>query len=391
MLMFDKALFEVLLEGDANGKIFTFPIPTINISKELKDYPLWDLIAKLTVKYGNFYFANFINSTLSPSDVRSMCCRLRLDLSELKNKGGGLFGANPLTGSIGVVTINLARIALMAEGSEERFIDILKHTLNLAKQALELKREIIENFMEKDLYPYSKFYLRGVKKSKGAYFAQHFSTIGVIAGHEACMNLFSKGIESEQGKRFMEKVLDVIREQLIKFQKETGHLYNLEATPGEGISYRFAKKDLESFGDKAYVIDRENPFYTNSTQLPVNYPGKIWDVLAHQESLQSKYTGGTVLHFWMGEDFSKISVKALKNIIFKICENSTIPYFTFTPTFSICSQHGYFAGKHEKCPKCSKEMLIYSRVVGYYRPVAVWNRGKQAEFRYRTEYDVTSF
>lgn len=387
MLMLNRALFEILLEGDAEGKPFTFPIPTINITEDLREYPLWDLILQITNKYGSFYFSNFINSSLSPADVRSMCCRLRLDLNELRNKGGGLFGANPLTGSIGVITINLARLALLANKDIEKFFNLLDDALLVAKKTLDRKRELLEFFMEKDLYPYSKFYLRGVKQKHGKYFAQHFSTIGVIAGHEACMNLLGKPIYDDTGKKFMLAVLDFIRDRLLKFQKDSGYLYNLEATPGEGISYRLAKIDKEIFGDKAYFIDPEIPFYTNSTQLPVNYNNNIFFTLSHQNELQKKYTGGTVIHFWIGEDFP--SSVSLKNLIYKICEKSEIPYFTITPTFSICNDHGYFKGKIKNCPVCNKETLIYSRVVGYYRPIQVWNRGKQREFDYRLHYDIT--
>ncbi|MCD6403827.1 MAG: ribonucleoside triphosphate reductase [Nanoarchaeota archaeon] len=407
MDLLNRAFCEVMMEGDANNRVFTFPIPTYNITKEFDwDNPVFDLVLEMTAKYGIPYFANFVNSDMSPDDVRSMCCRLRLDTRDLKKRGGGLFGAYPLTGSLGVVTLNMPKIGYLSR-NEDEFMDRLYRLMVLAKNCLEIKRKTIERLTERGLYPYSRFYLRNVKKTFGEYWKNHFSTIGLIGMNEALLNLFGFGIWKEEGKKFAEKVLDFMRKVLTEFQEETGNMYNLEATPAEGTSYRLAKIDKEKFGDIIVANEEEwrrgaAPFYTNSTWLPVNYTDDVFELLDHQDSLQKRYTGGTVVHVWLGE---KPNPKTLKSMVKKIVSNYELPYFTFTPTFSICPIHGYIPGEHKYCPKKhTKEELerlkhmglnvmngvpceVYSRVVGYLRPVNQWNDGKQAEFRLRKTFD----
>jgi len=389
--MFNKALFEVMMEGDAKGRPFTFPIPTYNITKGFdwnNEYfnGLWEI----TAKYGIPYFSNFVNSDMKPEDARSMCCRLRIDNRELLRRGGGLFGANPLTGSIGVVTINMPRVGYLAR-EEDDFIERLENFMELAKESLEIKRKILEKFTEGNLYPYSKFYLRNIKEGFGCYWKNHFSTIGLVGMNETCLNLFGKSIASEEGRKFAIKVLDFMRGKLIEFQEETGNNYNLEATPAESTSYRLAKIDKDRYSDIICANEEEyrggaEPFYTNSTQLPVNYTDDAFEALELQDELQTKYTGGTVLHIFVGERIDDAGV--VKNLIRKICENYRLPYFTITPTFSICPSHGYLAGEHKECPKCGKLCEVYSRVVGYLRPVSQWNEGKQEEFRMRETFRV---
>jgi len=358
MNMINRAFAEMMLEGDAKGRVFTFPIPTYNITKNFEwdkeDYkPLWEM----TAKYGVPYFANFINSDMKPDDVRSMCCRLRIDNRELKKRGGGLFGANPLTGSIGVVTINMPKIGYMSK-TEEEFFEKLEKNMDLAKKSLEIKRKIIENFTEKGLYPYSRFYLRSIKQKTGKYWKNHFSTIGLIGMNEALLNFMGVNIADEKGRKFAEKVLDFMRNKLQSYQQETGNIYNLEATPAEGASHRLARLDKKNYPD-IIVANEENyrrgaaPYYTNSTQLPVDYTDDIFEALKLQDNLQCKYTGGTVLHGFIGE--SMPSPEATKNLIRKIAENFRLPYFTITPTFSICPIHGYIPGKHYYCPICATE------------------------------------
>ena len=374
--MINKAFAEIMSKGDAKGRVFTFPIPTYNITEDF-DWnnpnlePLW----KMTGKYGIPYFSNFINSDMSPDDARSMCCRLRLDNRELKTRGGGLFAANPLTGSIGVVTINLPRIAKHVE-NESQFIYHLTKQLAIAKSSLELKRKVLEDFTDKNLYPYVKFYLRNIKEQSGQYWINHFSTIGIIGMHEACLNLYNKGIETKTGQKFAIRVMDYIKSLLSKFQIETGNNYNLEATPGEGTGSRFAKIDE----------DHDYPYYTNSTHLPVNFSDDIFEVLELQDELQTKYTGGTVLHMFLGENIT--DTKIVKNLVRKVCENYKLPYFTLSPTFSICQNHGYQSGKIETCSDCGNENEVYSRVVGYLRPVKQWNDGKQKEFKDRKTFKI---
>ena len=391
MDMINKAFAEVMMEGDAKGRVFTFPIPTYNITADFDwGNPNLAMIWKMTGKYGIPYFSNFVNSDMSPEDARSMCCRLRLDNRELLKRGGGLFGANPLTGSIGVVTINLPRIGYMAE-SEEDFFNRLGQKVLLAKESLSIKRKILETFTDKNLYPYSHFYLREVKKGTGLYWKNHFSTIGIIGMNEACLNFLGAHIGSEVGLQFSLKVMDFLRHMLAEIQEETGDIFNLEATPAEGTSYRLALLDKREFPEILCANEHEYqqgaaPFYTNSTQLPVNYTEDIFETLMLQDALQAKYTGGTVLHIYLGESVS--DVETIKGLIRKIVTNYRLPYFTLTPTFSVCPSHGYLNGEHEKCSVCHEETEIYSRVVGYLRPVKQWNNGKQAEFEMRKTFKV---
>ena len=389
--MFNKALFEVMMEGDAKGRPFTFPIPTYNITKDFDwDNEYFNGLWEITAKYGIPYFSNFVNSDMNPEDARSMCCRLRIDNRELLRRGGGLFGANPLTGSIGVVTINMPRIGYLAR-DEDDFLERLENLMELAKESLEIKRKVLEKFTEGNLYPYSKFYLRNIKERFGCYWKNHFSTIGLVGMNEACLNLFGENIATEEGRKFAIKVLDFMRAKLIEFQEETGNNYNLEATPAESTSYRLAKIDKAKYPNITCANEEEyrkgaEPFYTNSTQLPVNYTDDIFEVLELQEELQTKYTGGTVLHIFVGERIE--NAEAVKNLIRKICKNYRLPYFTITPTFSICPSHGYLAGEHEICPKCGKKCEIYSRIVGYLRPIEQWNKGKQEEYHLRKTFKV---
>ncbi len=382
MDIFSQALFEVLSEGDAKGRVFTFPIPTINITKDFDwNSPVVDLIMEATAKYGIPYFANYVNSDLKPEDARSMCCRLRLETKELKHRGGGLFGSNPLTGSIGVVTIDLPRIGYLSN-SEEEFYQRLLRLMEIAKTSLEIKRKVLERFTDSGLYPYSKHYLSSIKERTGAYWSNHFSTIGIIGMNEAIVNarwLNSRGIWTEEGKAFALKVMDLMREKLIEFQKETGNLYNLEATPAEGTSYRLAQIDKQRYPD-IFTQGKENPYYTNSSWLPVGFTESIHYILNNQDELQSKYTGGTVQHIFLGE---KPNPEKLKGFIKAVFEKYSLPYISITPTFSVCSECGYIEGEHSVCPKCGRECEIYSRVVGYLRPLSNWNDGKKEEFRDR--------
>ncbi|HLF18709.1 MAG TPA: ribonucleoside triphosphate reductase [Candidatus Omnitrophota bacterium] len=389
--MFNRAFMEVMLEGDAKGRVFTFPIPTYNITKDFNwDDSNLDLLWKMTAKYGIPYFANFVNSDMSPDDARSMCCRLRLDNRELRKRGGGLFGASPLTGSIGVVTINMPRLSFLSK-DEEVFFHRLDQKMQLAKESLEIKRKVLEKFTDQELYPYIKFYLRDVKMRFNEYWKNHFSTIGLIGMNEACLNLFGENIASDKGQEFAKAVLDFMREKLIGFQEETGNMYNLEATPGEGTSYRLAKIDKALFpniicANEADYQKGHEPFYTNSTHLPVNYSEDIFEVLELQDELQTHYTGGTVLHGFVGERIT--NVEGLKHLIRIICEQFHLPYFTITPTFSVCPSCGYKAGEEPICNTCHHACEVYSRVVGYLRPVQQWNKGKKEEFVNRKTYKI---
>jgi len=382
MYIFNQALFECMMEGDASGRVFSFPIPTINITKEFDwSKPVVKFMLELTAKYGTFYFANFINSDMKPEDTYSMCCRLRLDKKELLKKGGGLFGANALTGSVGVVTINLPRIGYLST-SEKDYFERLEAMMNLAKNSLEIKRKVIERFTEAGLYPYAKFYLRSVKERTGKYWANHFSTIGINGMNESITNakwLGEPGIWTIKGKEFALKVLDFMREKLIQYQEETGNFYNLEATPAEGTSYRFAKIDKQHFPD-IITQGNEEPYYTNSTWLPVGFTESITYLLDHQDDLQDKYTGGTVQHIFLGESPDP---EKLGNFIMSVFTKYKLPYISITPTFSICEEHGYITGEHFKCPTCGKDAEVYSRIVGYLRPVNYWNKGKKEEFKDR--------
>jgi len=358
--IFNKALGEVFLEGDAQGRVFSFPIPTINITKDFDwENPYLENLWEATRKYGIPYFSNFVNSDMKPEDARSMCCRLRLDNRELRKKGGGLFGANPLTGSIGVVTINLPRIGYLTKTKKE-FKDKLAYLMDLAKESLITKRRVIEDFTEKGLYPYAKYYLEGIKERFGGYWKNHFNTIGLVGMNEACLNFLGVSIAETQGKEFALEILDFMRQKLGRYQEETNQLFNLEATPAEGTSYRFAREDKKRFNDiifannKAVYEEGAEPYYTNSTQLPVDYTTDIFEALKHQDQLQCKYTGGTVFHGFLGESLPNTEV--VKKIVKKIAEGFHLPYFTLTPTFSICPKHGYLAGEYFYCPKCDEEI-----------------------------------
>lgn len=387
MDIFNSAFCDVMREGDSKGRVFTFPIPTINITKDFNwDSPVVEKFMEITCKYGIPYFSNYINSDLSPEDALSMCCRLRLDTSELRKRGGGLFGSNPLTGSIGVVTINLPRLAYQS-GSESEFRTRLWQQMNIAKNSLEIKRKIIEEQTSKGLYPYSANYLEDVKKKTGSYWFNHFNTIGLIGMNEACLNLLGKDYDltTEEGQRFAINTLDFMRDTIKEIQDETGHYYNLEATPAEGTSYRLAKKDTERYPD-IITAGETVPYYTNSTQLPVGFTDDIFETLDLQDELQSLYTGGTVLHLYLGEEVKDIGTA--KSLIKKVFTRYKLPYISLTPTFSICNNHGYIPGEHFKCPECAMETEVWSRVVGYLRPVQNYNMGKREEYRERKKYEI---
>lgn len=396
MDIFNQAFAEVMMQGDANARVFTFPIPTYNITKKFNfNNPRYEKIWEMTSKYGIPYFSNFVNSDLSPDDVRSMCCRLRLDKRELNKRGGGLFGSNPLTGSIGVVTINLPRIGYLSRTQDEYFTK-LSNLMDIAKDSLETKRKILETLTEQGLYPYSKFYLRNIKQRFGQYWKNHFATIGLVGMNESCLNFLGQSLGETKANQFAQKVLDFMRNKLEEYQKETQSIYNLEATPAEGTSYRLAKSDFEKYPDIIFANEkqvRENnakPYYTNSSQLHVNFTDDLFEALDIQDKLQIKYTGGTVFHTFIGE--SQLSTKSIKNLIDKITKNYELPYFTLSPTFSICPNHGYIYSEHKTCPKCSREGItqeceVYSRIVGYLRPIQQWNEGKFEEYKQRNLFD----
>jgi ribonucleoside-triphosphate reductase len=386
MDMFNKALIEVYMDGDYAGQPFSFPIPTYNLSEDFDwDDEKSDLLFEMTAKYGNPYFQNFINSDLEPGDVRAMCCRLQMDMTKLIKKTGGRWATGASTGSIGVVDVNLPRIGYEAEGDKEKFLEILKERVLICSEALENKRDAIEEFMQKGLVPYTKEYL--------GTFDKHFSTIGLVGMNEALLNLWDVDIASKKGRKFALEALELINKTLVEIQKETGNLYNLEASPAESASYYLALKDKEKYPD---IITSGNgePFYTNSTQLPVNYTDDVFEALNLQDELQSTYTGGTVFHVYIGERLT--NGQECKKLIKKIAENYKLPYFSITPTFSICEEHGYIKGEAKECPhknekgeKCDKPPLVYSRVVGYYRPVKQWNKGKFEEYKSRKEFQVS--
>jgi ribonucleoside-triphosphate reductase len=387
MDLFNKAFLEVMAEGDAKGRVFTFPIPTYNITKEFEwESPNLDYLWEMTAKYGVPYFSNFVNSDLNPEDARSMCCRLRIDNRELEVRGGGLFGSNPLTGSIGVVTINMPRIGYLSN-TEDEFMTGLETLMFLAKESLEIKRKVLEKFTEGCLYPYTKYYLRKVKERFNEYWKNHFSTIGLVGMNEACLNLLGTDITHQEGQEFTKRVLDFMRGKLVQFQKETGNNYNLEATPAEGTSYRLAKIDHNRYPDiisangNGHKKGKASVFYTNSSQLPVNFTDDIFEALDLQEDIQARYTGGTVFHAYAGERIT--NPNGAKLLVRKVCENYRLPYFTFSPTFSVCPIHGYLTGEMNSCPKCEEPCEVYSRVVGYLRPVKQWNKGKQEEYKTR--------
>lgn len=352
MDMFNQAFIEVMIEGDAKGRIFTFPIPTYNITQNFQwDRPVVKRLFDMTAKYGIPYFANFVNSDMSPDDARSMCCRLRLDNRELRKRGGGLFGSNPLTGSIGVVTINLPRMAYLSK-DENEFRENVRHRMELGKDSLEIKRKVLEQYTREDLYPFSKYYLGEIAKQRGAFWDNHFSTIGLVGMHEAALNLLGVGIDTPDGRAFALRTLSFMRDVLQEFQEQTSHLYNLEATPAEGTSYRLALRDKKDFGD-IVTSGHEEPYYTNSSQLPVDFSDDIFEVLEHQDELQTSYTGGTVVHLFIGEKIEKGEI--CKRLVQKISKNFHLPYFTISPTFSVCPVHGYIAGEHHTCPHHADE------------------------------------
>ncbi len=367
MDMINSAFAEVMLEGDAFGKVFPFPIPTYNITSDF-DWekkclePIWEM----TAKYGIPYFSNFINSDMDPQDARSMCCRLRLDNRELRKRGGGLFGSNPMTGSIGVVTLNMARTGFLASSREE-FLHRVFDLMELAKESLETKRKVLERLTDHGLYPYSRYYQRNVKKGSGRYWNNHFNTIGLNGMNEAVLNFMGKDLSDPEGVAFAEWVMKAMRERMADFQEETGNLYNLEATPAEGTTYRFAKADKELFGDKiicanekAYRERGADPYYTNSTQLPVGFTDDLFEALKLQDRIQTLYTGGTVFHCFLGERMP--SGESTKRLIRRIAERFELPYYTITPTFSICPVHGYLEGEHEFCPVCDAEAVTREEV-----------------------------
>jgi ribonucleoside-triphosphate reductase len=398
MDLFNRAFAECMVEGDASGRPFTFPIPTYNVTPDFPwDSPQLEPLWEMTAKYGIPYFSNFINSDMKPDDVRSMCCRLRLDKRELQKRGGGLFGSNPLTGSTGVVTINLPRIGFEAsKGGEEEFLRILGERMELARDSLLIKRQVLERFTERGLYPYSRYYLRGVKQATGQYWKNHFSTIGIVGMNDALRNLNGLDLTREEGVAFAVRALDFMRSKLSDFQAETGSIFNLEATPAEGTSHRLARIDQRLHPEmRIFSLERGSgrgsggkpaaPYYTNSTQLPVGFTDDVYSALRLQDPLQTRYTGGTVLHCFLGERMP--SAAATRALVRSIAENFHLPYYTLTPTFSICEEHGYLPGEQASCPRCGTKCEVWSRSVGYLRPVDQWNEGKQAEFADRRTYD----
>lgn len=394
MDIFNCAFADVMSEGDARGRVFTFPIPTYNITSDFDwDSPVSQKIFEMTSKYGTPYFSNFVNSDMKPEDVRSMCCHLRIDNRELRKRGGGFFGSNPLTGSIGVVTINFARIGYLHK-TEEGFFEQLGGLMDISKDSLEIKRKVLERFTDDGLYPYSKHYLRAIKEVHDRYWKNHFSTIGLIGVNEALLNLIGRGIASPEGLKFAVKILNFMRSRLLEYQEETGNMYNLEATPAEGTTYRLARIDKKKYPNIIVANEEQfkkgaKPFYSNSTQLPVDYSNDLFESLVNQDKLQTLYTGGTVFHIFLGERVS--SWKATAKLVRSVTENFRIPYITITPTFSICPTHGYLNGEHWECPSCGAKCEVYSRVVGYLRPVDQWNDGKQAEFNIRKTFDQPIF
>jgi len=372
MNLINRAFIELMLEAMPEGRGFQYPIPTYNITKDFD----WDsengqMLFEMTAKYGTPYFQNFINSDLDPGDVRSMCCRLQLDKRELRKRGGGLFGSDEFTGSVGVVTINLPRIGYLS-ASKVDFFRRLTDLMDTAAQSLVIKRKVIDHLMKGGLFPYSRRYL--------GHLNNHFSTIGIVGMNECALNFLGKDISTEEGSSFAEEILDYMRRHLADLQEDTGDLFNLEATPAESTSYRLAKHDKEQYPDIITSGEKE-PFYTNSTQLPVDQTNDVFEALDHQDTLQTKYTGGTVFHAFLGEAVS--DWKACRSMVQSIARNYHLPYFTISPTFSICPEHGYIAGEHFTCPRCGGEAEVYTRIVGYYRSVRNWNRGKQEEFGLR--------
>lgn len=385
MDLFNMAFCDVMMEGDSKGRVFTFPIPTINVTKDFDwESPVIQKIMEITCKYGIPYFSNYINSDLSPEDALSMCCRLRLDTSELRKRGGGLFGSNPLTGSIGVVTINLPRLAYIST-CESEFQTRLWQQMNTARNSLEIKRKVIEEQTAKGLYPYSANYLKGIKEQTDCYWFNHFNTIGLIGMNEACQNLLGAEFDltTLDGQDFAVRTLTYMRDVIRDIQEETGNYYNLEATPAEGTSYRLAEKDRKKYPN-IIAAGEKSPYYTNSSQLPVGFTDDIFETLDLQDELQSLYTGGTVLHLYLGEEIK--DVESAKRLIQKAFTKYKLPYISLTPTFSICNSHGYLSGEHYSCPQCGEATEVWSRVVGYLRPVQNFNKGKREEYNERVKY-----
>ena len=381
MDMVNKAFIEIMIEGDANGRGFQYPIPTYSITRNF-DWSETEnnkLLFEMTAKYGTPYFSNYINSDMEPSDVRSMCCRLRLDLRELRKKSGGFFGSGESTGSIGVVTINLPRIAYLAEDEKDFYVRLNK-LMDIAARSLRTKRLVITQLMENGLYPYTKRYL--------GTFANHFSTIGLIGMNEVGLNAkwLRADLTNEKTQEFAKQVLDHMRERLSDYQEQYGDLYNLEATPAESTTYRFAKHDKKQFPDIITANENGTPYYTNSSHLPVGYTEDIFSALEIQDELQTRYTSGTVFHAFLGEKLP--DWKAAADLVRKIAENHKLPYYTMSPTYSVCSEHGYIVGEQYTCPHCGKETEVYSRITGYYRPVKNWNDGKSQEYKDRKVYNV---
>ena len=381
MDMVNKAFIEIMIDGDANGRGFQYPIPTYSITNNFdwSDTENNRLLFEMTSKYGTPYFSNYINSDMEPSDVRSMCCRLRLDLRELRKKSGGFFGSGESTGSVGVVTINMPRIAYLAE-DETDFYKRLDKMMDIAARSLKVKRTVISKLLDSGLYPYTKRYL--------GTFNNHFSTIGLVGMNEACMNAkwIGQDLTEEKAQQFTMDVLNHMRERLSDYQEEYGDLYNLEATPAESTAYRLAKHDLKHYPRIITAGDKENPYYTNSSHLPVGYTEDIFTALDIQDELQTLYTSGTVFHAFLGEKLS--DWKAAANLVKKIAENYRLPYYTLSPTYSVCKNHGYIQGEQFTCPECGENAEVYSRITGYYRPVQNWNDGKSQEYSERLVYDI---
>ena len=381
MDMVNKAFIEIMIEGDANGRGFQYPIPTYSITRDFdwKESENNKLLFEMTAKYGTPYFSNYINSDMEPSDVRSMCCRLRLDLRELRKKSGGFFGSGESTGSIGVVTINMPRIAYTSK-TEEEFYDRLEHLMNLAAESLKIKRDVVTKLLDEGLYPYTKRYL--------GTFSNHFSTIGLVGMNEACLNAkwIKEDLTHEKAIKWTREVLNFMREKLSDYQEQYGDLYNLEATPAESTTYRLAKKDKELYPDIITASNDETPYYTNSSHLPVGYTDDVFSALDIQDELQTLYTSGTVFHTFLGERMP--DWKTCASLVRKIAENYKLPYYTISPTYSVCKNHGYITGEVYKCPICGEDTEVYSRITGYYRPVKNWNDGKSKEFEMRKEYSL---
>ena len=382
MDMVNKAFIETMIEGDANGRGFQYPIPTYSITRDFdwSDTENNRLLFEMTSKYGTPYFSNYINSDMEPSDVRSMCCRLRLDLRELRKKTGGFFGSGESTGSVGVVTINMPRIAYLSRNKAD-FYRRLDHMMDIAARSLKIKRDVISKLLDEGLYPYTKRYL--------GTFNNHFSTIGLIGMNEVGLNAVWLGedLSHEKTQEFTKEVLNHMRERLVEYQEQYGDLYNLEATPAESTTYRLAKHDRERWPDiKTAGKEGDTPYYTNSSHLPVDYTADIFDALDIQDELQTLYTSGTVFHAFLGEKLP--DWKSAANLVRKIAENYRLPYYTLSPTYSVCKEHGYIAGEHFTCPKCGKKAEVYSRITGYYRPVQNWNDGKTQEYKNRKLYDI---